>query len=161
MSERAADLEHVFESRSPVETWRLGARLGRALAAGDVVALRGPLGAGKTAFAQGVARGLGVPARTRVASPTFTIVNEHAGRVPLYHIDLYRIGDPGELEEIGLREYLSGAGVAVVEWFERAPEAQPAELLEIEFEPGFENQRRLHARAFGATAAARLRAWIG
>src|SRR5258705_7953600 len=100
------------DSDSPDETAALGERLGRVLEAGDVVALIGDLGAGKTAFVQGMARGLEVTSQ-RVASPTFTLVNEHPGRVPLYHIDLYRLTRADELVEIGFEEYLGGDGVAV------------------------------------------------
>jgi tRNA threonylcarbamoyladenosine biosynthesis protein TsaE len=156
----AAALEHEFTSDSPAATKRLGARLGRVLEAGDVVALVGGLGAGKTAFVQGLARGLEVTS-ARVASPTFTIVNEHAGRLPLVHVDLYRLDDPGELAEIGLSEYLSRGGVTAVEWFDRFPDEEPAERLEVRFEPTGPRARRLHAAAFGAAAAARLRRWIG
>jgi tRNA threonylcarbamoyladenosine biosynthesis protein TsaE len=153
-------LEQTFASHSPEETHALGRALGAVLAAGDVVALIGPLGAGKTAFAQGVARGLGVPPDERVASPTFTIVNEHQGRLTLYHVDLYRIGDASELDEIGLYEYLSGDGVCVVEWFDRVPEAQPRDRLEVVFEPGpADEDRVLHVRAHGAAAVTRLRAF--
>ena len=154
-------VEQQRVSHSPEETQALGRALGAVLAAGDVVALIGPLGAGKTAFAQGVARGLGVPPDARVASPTFTIVNEHQGRLTLYHVDLYRIGDASELDEIGLYEYLNGAGVCVVEWFDRVPEAQPHDRLELLFAPGAgDDDRVLVARAHGPAAAARLRAWI-
>ena len=149
----------AVESGSLAETQRLGERLGQLLQAGDVVALIGPLGAGKTAFVQGVARGLEVRS-ARVASPTFTIVNEHAGRVPLYHVDLYRLVHADELVEIGFDEYLGGAGVAVVEWFDRFPDEQPKERLEVRIEPTGERTRRLHASAFGSAAAERLRGWI-
>jgi tRNA threonylcarbamoyladenosine biosynthesis protein TsaE len=157
MSDPAA---HTFASASPDETHALGERLGRVLAAGDVVALSGDLGAGKTAFVQGLARGLAVRS-ARVASPSFTIVNEHAGRVPLFHVDLYRIGDAGELEEIGFRDYFGRGGVVAVEWFERAPELLPADRLEIRIVALAPTERRLEARAGGPSAAARLRAWIG
>jgi tRNA threonylcarbamoyladenosine biosynthesis protein TsaE len=156
----ADELAHLFASESPEETHQLGARLGRVLDGGDVVALSGDLGAGKTAFVQGIARGLEVRS-ARVASPSFTIVNEHAGRVPLFHVDLYRIGDPGELEEIGLRDYFGRGGVVAIEWFERAPELLPADRLEIRLVATAPTARRLEARAGGPIAAARLRAWIG
>jgi tRNA threonylcarbamoyladenosine biosynthesis protein TsaE len=150
----------TLSSRSPAATARLGERLGRVLEAGDVVALMGPLGAGKTAFVQGVARGLEVTS-PRVASPSFTIVNEHPGRVPLHHIDLYRLGDGEELDAIGFREYLGGEGVAVVEWFDRFPAAQPTERLDITIEITGARTRRLHVAAHGARAAACLKQWIG
>jgi tRNA threonylcarbamoyladenosine biosynthesis protein TsaE len=144
---------------SAAETRRAGERLGRVLAAGDVVLLDGELGAGKTCFVQGVARGLGVPRERRVASPTFTLINQHPGRVPLYHVDLYRIGDPGELEEIGIRDYLGGEGVAVIEWAERLGALSPRERVDVRFEITGETERRLSARAVGETAQARLAAW--
>ena len=102
----------------------IGERLGRALAVGDVLALVGPLGAGKTTFVQGVARGVEVSADRHVASPTFALVNEHPGRVPLVHADLYRINDPRELEELGLADAFDRAAVAI-EWLDRFPEAAP------------------------------------
>src|SRR5262245_45066231 len=106
-------------SHSEAETRALGEALGRAvLAAGGVatIALLGPLGAGKTCLVQGLARGLGVPDDRRVGSPTFTLVNEHAGAVTLYHADLYRIEREEELAEIGLEEYLAQRAVVVIEW---------------------------------------------
>lgn len=142
-----------LESTSPSETRRVGERLGRLLDAGDVVLLRGALGAGKTAFTQGLALGLGVPRSRRVSSPTFTLVNEHAGRVPLYHLDLYRIDDPGELEEIGLREYLSGRGVAVIEWAEKLGDLVPAERIEVTLDITTPRSRRIRVEAVGARAA--------
>src|SRR4051794_29693301 len=98
-----------FETHSPEETQALGERLGRVLEAGDVISLGGGLGAGKTCFVQGLAPGLGVPAERRISSPTFTIVNEHAGRLTLYHVDLYRLEEERELREIGLVDYLEAA----------------------------------------------------
>lgn len=99
-------------------TLRLARRLASALRVGDVVFLEGPLGAGKTFFVRGVCRALGVPSRLPIQSPTFALVNEHEGRVPIVHADLYRLGDASELEELGLRE-LFADGVALVEWGER------------------------------------------
>jgi tRNA threonylcarbamoyladenosine biosynthesis protein TsaE len=122
-------------SHSPDETRRLGRRLGRALDAGDIVLLEGTLGAGKTVFAQGVAAGLGVEGP--VTSPTFTLIHEHAGRAPLYHVDLYRLPEApgageGEAADIGLEEYLGGDGVAVIEWGARAPGLVPPDHLVVE-----------------------------
>lgn len=131
----------------------LGERLGRALAAGDVLALQGPLGAGKTTFVQGVARGTGVPASRHVASPTFALVNEHPGRVPLVHADLYRIADPRELDELGLSDAFDRAAVAI-EWLDRFPDAAPAGRLEIEIEIAADGGRRLTLRPIGARAVA-------
>ena len=131
----------------------LGERLGRALCAGDVLALQGPLGAGKTTFVQGVARGTGVPAGRHVASPTFALVNEHSGRVPLVHADLYRIADPRELDELGLSDAFDRAAVAI-EWLDRFPDAAPAERLEIEIAIAADGGRTLTLHPIGARAAA-------
>ena len=105
----------VAESHSESETEALGEALGRELRAGDVLALDGDLGAGKTAFTRGLARGLGYPGR--VTSPTFTIVNEYeGGRLPLFHFDLYRLTSPEELFDIGWEDYLERGGICCVEW---------------------------------------------
>src|SRR5579885_1229509 len=113
--------ERACETHSPGETELVGEALGRALRArearGCVVALAGPLGAGKTCFVQGLARGLGAAGYVR--SPTFTLIHEHRGPVPLYHVDLYRLA-PAELDTLGLEEVLEGPGVVAVEWADRA-----------------------------------------
>jgi tRNA threonylcarbamoyladenosine biosynthesis protein TsaE len=136
----------------------LGERLGRALAVGDVIGLVGPLGAGKTTFVQGVARGVGVRDR-HVASPTFALVNEHPGRVPLVHVDFYRIEQARELDELGLDEAFDRAAVAI-EWLDRFPDAAPAERLEIEIAIAEDGTRRLTCRAAGARARALLAALV-
>ena len=112
-----------YLSHCEAETEAAGEALAARLKAGDVVAYRGDLGAGKTAFTRGLARGLGCTGR--VSSPTFTIVNEHEGRLPLFHFDLYRIGDGEELFDIGWEDYLDRGGVCAVEWSERAQSAMP------------------------------------
>ena len=104
-------------SRSALETQALGERLGGRLGGGDVVACIGPLGAGKTCFLQGLARGLGV--MTGVTSPTFVLVNHYRGRLPVYHVDAYRTGSLTELVDLGLEEMLNGEGVTVVEWADK------------------------------------------
>jgi tRNA threonylcarbamoyladenosine biosynthesis protein TsaE len=135
----------------------LGEGLGRALRAGDVIALIGPLGAGKTTFVQGLARGTGVPRERHVASPTFALVNEHPGRVALVHADLYRIASRAELEELGLDDAFDRAAVAI-EWLDRFPDAAPADRLEltITVEPG--SARRLTAAGGGPRGDALARA---
>ncbi|MFM1770711.1 MAG: hypothetical protein RJA22_3240 [Verrucomicrobiota bacterium] len=124
-------------SHSPEETFALGERWGREAAAGWVIGLSGDLGAGKTLLVKGLARGLGVPGR--IQSPTFTLVHEyHGGRLPLAHLDLYRLDTPEQVRGAGLEEYLERPpGVAVVEWCERwpgfaAPPAGPRRLVRIE-----------------------------
>ena len=141
----------VLRASTAAALQEIGERLGRLLAIGDVVGLRGPLGAGKTTFVQGLARGMGVRDR-HVASPTFALVNEHPGRVPLVHADLYRIEDPRELEELGLADAFDRAAVAI-EWLDRFPDAAPAERLEIEIAIEDDGTRRLTLRAQGARAA--------
>ena len=115
----------------PEETVALGRRLGRLLVAGDVVALVGDLGAGKTCLVQGIARGLDVPESSRVRSPSFVILNIHPGRCDLYHLDLYRIHSPGELEDLGYREIFYGEGVTVIEWADKIGNLLPEEHLRI------------------------------
>lgn len=111
------------------QTVSLGETIGKALNAGDVVALTGDLGAGKTTLTRGLAIGLGVT--DLIHSPTFTVVHEHKGRIPLYHIDLYRLCS-AELESIGFEEYLESGGVTVIEWAERAEGELPVSRLNID-----------------------------
>lgn len=115
---------------SPEKTWQIGQLLGELLDAGYTVCLYGDLGAGKTNFTFGIAQGLDVQEQY-ITSPTFTFVNEYQGRVPLYHIDLYRLKDPDELENIGFEEYIESDGVTVIEWAERAEDALPVEGLSV------------------------------
>jgi len=130
------------------ETRRLGARLGRALAIGDVLALIGPLGSGKTTFAQGLAVGLDVPADRHVASPTFALVNEHPARIPFVHADFYRVERPEELRELGIEEACERAAVAL-EWADRFPQVVPADHLRIVFAPQADGSRRLRSEGTG------------
>jgi tRNA threonylcarbamoyladenosine biosynthesis protein TsaE len=156
MSTPDGHLERV--SRSPQETRRLGALLGEVLGPGDVVALEGDLGAGKTVFAQGMGSGLGVP--DEITSPTFTLIHEYLGRAPFYHVDLYRLSGEREAGVIGLEEYLGGDGVAAVEWSGRAPGLLPRDHLLVQLAPGAgAHQRRLRFGATGPRSAATLRAF--
>lgn len=124
-----------FVSHSTGQTQRVGSRLGEMLQAGDVILLEGPLGSGKTLLTQGIALGLGVS--DPVTSPSFTLINEYrtrdsGGRLPLYHMDLYRLKDAApEAVAMGIEEYLYGDGVSVIEWAERAPDILPPEHLLI------------------------------
>ncbi len=147
---------------SPEETRRLASRLGRLCRAGDVIELDGALGAGKTCFVQGLARGLGVGKGTRVASPTFNVVLEYAARVPLYHLDLYRLGDEGELQEIGFSHYAYGDGVCAVEWMERFPSLAPPERLTVELraDPARQRERVLVVTGHGPRGAELEAAWL-
>ena len=115
--------------------------MGKKLLPGDVLAFYGDLGAGKTAFIRGVARGLGIA--SRVSSPTFTIVNEYPGPVPLFHFDMYRLGSSDELFEIGWEDYLTRGGVCCVEWTENVADAMPAEAVAVTIEKTGENARKI------------------
>lgn len=130
-----------YVTHSPEETERLGAALAARLRAGDVLAYRGGLGAGKTAFTRGVARGLGCG--EAVTSPTYTIVNEYvSGRLPLFHFDMYRLGSADELFEIGWEDYLARDGVCCVEWSERVSEALE-EAIPVEIRRGSSDDERV------------------
>ncbi|MBD5560421.1 MAG: tRNA (adenosine(37)-N6)-threonylcarbamoyltransferase complex ATPase subunit type 1 TsaE [Clostridia bacterium] len=132
----------VYTTNSAEETERLAAELAAKLDAGDFVALRGDLGAGKTAFARGLARGLGV--RRTVLSPSFTLMRMYTeGRLPLYHFDMYRLSGPEDLAEIGFDEYAEGDGVCVAEWAERAGAALPQRYLDIYIEGSADLPRRI------------------
>ena len=116
-----------YLTHNEIETEALGETLARRLGPGDVVAYRGDLGAGKTAFTRGLARGLGCTGR--VTSPTFTVVNEYEGRLPLFHFDLYRLEGEDALNDVGWEDYLDRGGVCAVEWSERAEAALPRETV--------------------------------
>ena len=107
----------------------LGEKLGALLGAGDLICLYGGLGAGKTCFAQGIARGLGVEGA--VTSPTFTLINEHYGRLPFFHMDVYRLDSVAEMEDLGYEEYFYDGGVTLVEWAEKIDELLPEDRLDI------------------------------
>ncbi len=143
-------------TRSVEGTDQLGVAFAPALQLGDVVALRGPLGAGKTRFVAGLARGMSPSARVR--SPSFTLVNEYLGALPLFHLDLYRLEGMRDVEGLGLEEYAE-RGALVVEWGERLPSAWLAEALMIAIEPGEGDARVLRASAFGGRGKALLEAW--
>ena len=130
-----------YITHSPAETEELGCRLGRTLGPGAVVAYFGGLGMGKTAFTRGLARGLGC--RGRVTSPTFTIVNEYQGRIPLFHFDMYRLPDADALFDIGWEDYLDRGGVCAVEWSENVADAMPEGTVYVTIEraPEGENAR--------------------
>ena len=130
-----------FVTERPEETEALGEKLGRRLTGGEVLAYTGDLGAGKTAFTRGLARGLGIT--ERVTSPTFTIVNEYeGGRLPLFHFDLYRLGSAEELFDIGWEDYLARNGVCAVEWSENAEDALEDPIL-IDISRGERDSQRI------------------
>jgi len=136
----------AMETMSAEETKRIGARLGQALQPGDVLALCGPLGSGKTVLVQGLARGLGTNPGVLVTSPSFVILHEYPGRLPLYHFDFYRLGKEREVHELGFEEYFDGDGVCAVEWADKFPGLFGARTLWLEFQRSDESQRRIGFR---------------
>jgi len=143
----------TFDIADEEATARFGGRLAALLAPGDVVGLRGDLGAGKTHLAAAVARALGVPKTVPVTSPTFTLINEYpGGRLPVYHMDLYRLGAKAELYELGLWEYYDGRGVCLVEWCDRFDDLWPDEALVLTLHLGEGAARRFEAAGRGRGA---------
>ena len=125
-----------IETHSFEETVEFGMRLGAKLGSGDIICLSGDLGTGKTALTNGIAKSLGID--SYITSPTFTIVNEYEGRLPLYHFDVYRISDPDEMFDIGFEEYMSGEGITIIEWGEQISEILPKEIIRINIKKNLE-----------------------
>jgi tRNA threonylcarbamoyladenosine biosynthesis protein TsaE len=142
-------------TRSEEETRAIGEAMGRGLQPGAVVCLEGPLGAGKTTLAQGLAVGLGVS--EVVNSPTFTLMQEYVGRLPVYHLDVYRLNGPEEAAALAIEEMIDSGGVLLIEWPDRIRSMLPADRLEIRLEPNGDT-RRLSVVARGPRAAACLAA---
>jgi tRNA threonylcarbamoyladenosine biosynthesis protein TsaE len=137
-----------WKTASAEETMALGERLGKLSQAGWVIGLSGDLGAGKTTFVKGFARGLGCdPAG--VTSPTFTFLHVYRGRIPVYHVDLYRLETARQASDLGIDEYLGGDGVALVEWFENVPGWLPQTRLELFLEVTGEDTRKIRVDAKG------------
>ena len=130
-------------SNSVEETIKIGSRLAKRLKAGDVVALVGELGSGKTVFTKGIAQGLGVKNARYVNSPTFVIIKEYRGKVPLYHFDLYRLDSPSSLDSLGWDEYFYGGGIAVIEWADKARRLLPKKHIEVRLSVAGENRRKI------------------
>jgi len=144
----------IVESSSPRVTKAWGRRVASMLEGGEVLALEGDLGVGKTCFIKGLGRGLRLN-EAQILSPTFTMIQEHRGRLPLYHIDLYRLEKVG-LDDLGLREYLFSEAVAAVEWFERLDEASELNHLSIRLTFAAANRRRIEFIARGERYTALL-----
>lgn len=145
--------ELVLDTHSVEQTIQVGAALGRACQPNDVIALTGPLGAGKTHLVKGIAEGLGITDRGRVTSPTFVLEQEYAGRLLLRHLDAYRLSSPHELWDIGIDEMCKAGGVVIVEWADRAREALPQDTLWVMLEPVGADDRRLRIAATGPQSA--------
>jgi tRNA threonylcarbamoyladenosine biosynthesis protein TsaE len=130
-------------SRNPEDTFSIGRIIGESLSAGDIVALSGDLGTGKTYLTKGIARGLGVSEQYQITSPTFTLINEYPGRLTLYHFDLYRLETFLDMINLGYEEYLFGEGVSVIEWAEKASDILPDETIFVSLTYLDENRRRM------------------
>lgn len=147
-----ADKHIRITSRSAAQTRKLGQCLGSGIHQVTVIALTGDLGSGKTVFVQGLAKGLDVSEKYYITSPTFTLINEYPGRHCLFHVDLYRIEHPSELEEIGLEEILKEDAVIAIEWAEKLPGEALSDHLELRFNIIGANARRLDVFAYGQPA---------
>ncbi len=149
---------HSFLSHGPAATSALGKRLGERLEAGSIIALIGELGCGKTLLTRGICSGLGVPLR-QVNSPTFILVNEYRGKLPVFHMDLYRLGETAEGFDMGILDYLAraGSGVMVVEWAEKILSLLPDDYLKVEFHILSARERRLDFTALGDRFGSLLR----
>ncbi len=146
---RAVITRRSMISRSPGRTAALGSAIGSAAVGGTVVCLFGDLGSGKTKLTQGIAAGLSVPETYVVTSPTFTYVNEYPGRLPLYHIDLYRVSSPDELFDLGWEEYIWTDGVVAIEWAERAGRLLPEKRIDVNITITDTDERRFDITFIG------------
>ena len=145
--------ELTLQSDSPEETLALGRALGRCVEAGLVIALSGPLGAGKTLFVRGVAEGLDTVDSRLISSPTFVLIQEYLGRLPIYHFDTYRLTGPDQFAALGPEEYFEGDGVCLVEWADRVAELLPADRLDVRIRIEGQTRRSLSLQATGARSS--------
>ena len=158
MSVKSQVDKYVVSSDSPSATFNLGKRLGKQLGPGSIVALMGELGCGKTLFTRGICAGLSVPER-QVNSPSYVLVNEYQGKLPIFHMDLYRLEDIGDGFDIGILDYLARAeaGVMVVEWAEKVLSLLPAEHIEVQIQVRSPRKRQLIFTGFGKRFGSLLR----
>ncbi|MDD5680107.1 MAG: tRNA (adenosine(37)-N6)-threonylcarbamoyltransferase complex ATPase subunit type 1 TsaE [Candidatus Omnitrophica bacterium] len=141
-------IKHLI-SKNRSETINIGEKLGKIFRKGDIIALCGQLGSGKTVLTKGIAAGLGVKKSNYVNSPSFVILKEYKGRIPLYHFDIYRLNDISEFSTVGYSEYFYGRGVSVIEWADKIMDILPKEYLLISIEIVNENSRKLEIKACG------------
>ena len=144
MKRKTSKIEII--SNSATQTFEIARLIGEKLRDGDLLALSGELGSGKTCFTKGLAHGLGVSDEYQITSPTFTLINEYPARCKLYHFDVYRLNSYSELEDLGYEEYLSGDGVVVIEWAEKIAKLIPRDSIFINFEYVDENSRKMIIR---------------
>jgi tRNA threonylcarbamoyladenosine biosynthesis protein TsaE len=133
----------LLQTKSTSGTIRIGKSIGSLLLPGDVVALVGELGTGKTQFIKGLAVGVGIGKPTYISSPSFTLINEYKGKIPFYHIDLFRLRAEKEAEDLGLEEYFQSEGITAIEWADRIPSLLPREMLWIQISYTGEKSRSL------------------
>lgn len=138
-----------FISKSKAETINFGKRLGRILRRGEIIALCGELGSGKTIVVKGIAEGLGVKSNKYVNSPSFVILKVYKGRLPLYHFDIYRLNNISEFLTVDYTEYFYGKGVSVIEWADKIIELLPKEFLRIDISIKGENERKINIAPYG------------
>ncbi len=148
MAEPLSAFKYQITTRSVDDTQKLGEIIGTAVTGGTVLALTGDLGSGKTAFVQGLARGLEVPDDYYITSPSYTLINEYPGRYPLFHVDLYRISDPMDMENIGLYEILHNSGIVAIEWADRIEQKLLPDPINIHFELTGEKSRKICITAY-------------
>ena len=141
MNQKNTKIEIISENAE--QTWEIARFIGEKLRKGDVLALSGELGSGKTCFTGGLARGLGVDEKYQITSPTFTLINEYPARCKLYHFDVYRLNGYSEFEDLGYEEYFCGDGIVVIEWAEKIAQILPADTFFISFKYLDENKRRI------------------
>lgn len=136
-------IELTAKTNSEEETIELARKLGQLFVGDEIVLITGELGAGKTVFVKGLASGLGVPEESAVCSPSFTLVNVYQGKVPFYHVDLYRLEDPEEIADLGLEDYF-GTGVVAIEWAERLPfEIKNGKIIKVAIKVGEGEERTI------------------
>jgi len=131
------------------ETIKLGENLAKKLSKGDVVALCGDLGSGKTTFTKGIGKGLGIKDPSHINSPTYVLIKEYKGKIPLYHIDLYRLDNLKDIEDISIEEYIYGDGITVIEWAEKIQSLLPKEHISVKFIVRGEDKREIKIEDIG------------
>jgi tRNA threonylcarbamoyladenosine biosynthesis protein TsaE len=150
-------MQHIVDAADPCATEMLGRTLGQRLFPGAVLALTGQLGAGKTFLVRAIAEGLAVPDSRVVSSPTFVLIQEYRGRLPVYHFDAYRLRNLDEFAQLGAHEYFEGDGVCLVEWADRVEPILPNERLSVQIDVTGERGRRFRLKASGALYETLLR----
>jgi len=148
MADPLSTFKYQVTTHSVDETQKLGELIGTAITDGTVLALTGDLGSGKTAFVQGLARGLEVPDDYYITSPSYTLINEYPGRYPLFHVDLYRILNPMDMEDIGLYEILHNSGIVAIEWADRFGQKLMPDSIAIHFEITGDETRKISITAY-------------